>query len=751
MPEAHYPNLSPRNIRSAEPYLRTAGDSRVVKARGQETSTEVVVGPDLHLPPGVRLGDGARVRIRTGSWLIDEATVQESIGNRLVLSKPTSFPLKAGWGYFLLGQLWMLDSPGEWFHDRGTGMLYFWPPEGRPRSEAVRVTMLAMGIDLRARRFVTIDGLAMRHVRTGVAMSDTLGVEVINSTFDRITDDGIDAHGSKDAKLASNSFNRIGGNAIEGGGRHNGPANRLSAIGNFILNSGIEIEGDSVISLPRNSYAGILAGTNANIIRNTIANVGYIGIRVRSGSRVEENLVSGACSVLDDCGGIYVWSDRAVRIARNTVLHTRGNTAGKPSNEASQGRGIYLDESVNRSIVESNVVVDADHGLMIHVSSNNSLVGNFLYGNRSSQIWMQVSRNRERATGDLYENDVSNNVVAATEADSVGFRLENPFGDLTGFGQFRGNRFFDRNATSAVDLQFLGLRRRLTTQEWRRGFVGLPAERDGAGWAASDSAFAAYSISGKNLIPTRSESNSGWVPWNANPPASHINWRDCAPGRCISVVPGGSSTLLSSPSFDLLKDKLYRLTVDVRAETDDQALELIVRRGGGGSNGYESLSHKRLASTADRQWRRISTVFRATKTVLAGDPRTGDVGARVDFEQLVAGRSIEVANLEIVPIAYSTTAAVSIAFVNPGGSAVLVDCPFSSGAPELCGRLFSAAAGARARWPIEVPAHSARLLYGEEESLRDADRDGISDSADSCPMTRPGSPVNSAGCPLVIQ
>jgi hypothetical protein len=114
-------------------------------------------------------------------------------------------------------------------------------------------------------------------------------------------------------------------------------------------------------------------------------------------------------------------------------------------------------------------------------------------------------------------------------------------------------------------------------------------------------------------------------------------------------------------------------------------------------------------------------------------------------------RRIGSINLKIVLIAYSSTAAVSIAFVNPSMSAVLVDPPFISGSPELCGRLFSAIDGARARWPIEMPAHSATLVYREEESLSDADRDRIADSADKCPMTRPGAPVNAAGCALFIQ
>ena len=147
-----------------------------------------------------------------------------------------------------------------------------------------------------------------------------------------------------------------------------------------------------------------MAGTAAVVSDNVVINSGYIGIRIHSGSRVEGNFVYGACSTLDDCGGIYTWQSSEVTIRGNVVVRSRGFLHGLPPAERNtSAQGIYLDETTVDSLLDNNTVVDADHGIQVHVSSRNTISGNRLLANRRSQIWLQSTRNREYATGDVVE------------------------------------------------------------------------------------------------------------------------------------------------------------------------------------------------------------------------------------------------------------------------------------------------------------------------------------------------------------
>ena len=81
------------------------------------------------------------------------------------------------------------------------------------------------------------------------------------------------------------------------------------------------------------------------------------------------------------------------------------------------------------------------------------------------------------------------------------------------------------------------------------------------------------------------------------------------------------------------QDQWYRLSFDLMTGADGQTVYTTVRRGGGGTNGYETLSAVGIPrTTAGRTWTRYTAIFKAIKTVNAGDPITKDNGARIDFE-----------------------------------------------------------------------------------------------------------------------
>jgi parallel beta-helix repeat protein len=756
MAEAHHPNRGHLATDPTSPYLALAADGNVQMANNRTGSTTLTTGADLVLPAGTKLADGARLRLRTNSWVLDESRITAATagttGITLTLDVASSYPARAGWGYFLLGQLWMLDSAGEWAHDAASGHLYAWMPDSTAPTTSLRATVLAMGIDLTARENVVINGLLLRRVGVGIQLRRSAGVEVRNTQIVETAGIGADAAGSTHAVFVSSTFARTGGDAIRGSADGVTPASGMTVRNNLIRDSGVQMAGEQVLSLPNGSSAAVQSGSASVVVGNVIINAGYVGIRPLGNSVVEENFVFGACTVLDDCGGIYIYADEGCQIRRNTVVHSRGNAQGKPPNARyTQAQGIFLDESTTSTLVEDNTVIDTDNGIFVHVASDNTIRSNRLYGNRVSQISMYESRSRDNPNGDLFANVVQGNLIAAAAPGAVALRLQTLFASTAAFGRFDSNRYFDRASDTVARVTTMAGTIDYTLNTWQQSRdVGSTQAVDSTSFAVSRTHFAGFAVSGGNLVSNAGlqQNSAGWSHWNETPPAGNMVREACPAGMCLRYLAGGSPGMMISPHFSVVQGQWYRISIDLATEQDAQTVQLLLRRGGGGNNGYELLSSKSLTLTAGRRWARYSAVFQATKTVNARDAATGDLGARVDIRGIETGQSVSLANLELVPVQPAPLATTSGALINVGSNALNVACPFANSQPALCTTFRTLADDQPVAWPVSVPAHSAAIIYAQDPVLVDSDADGIADAQDSCPATPTGAAVNSAGCPF---
>ncbi len=134
----------------------------------------------LQLPAGATLTPGIGVTTRLLDWAIDESTVVEVTGRKLTLAAPTRYNLLAGYGYFLTGALWMLDSPGEWYFDTSASQLYLWMPDGAAPGNRVSHGVLAIGADLKGAQHVVLRDLAIRSAGTAVALNSAKSIQLAN-------------------------------------------------------------------------------------------------------------------------------------------------------------------------------------------------------------------------------------------------------------------------------------------------------------------------------------------------------------------------------------------------------------------------------------------------------------------------------------------------------------------------------------------------------------------------------------------
>lgn len=749
---AHHPNRGHDPAQPASPYAVLPADSPTLTVDGRNASIVLQLGSDLRLPPGTRLQDGARVRLRTNSWWMDESAVADHAGGTVRLATATRYPVRAGWGYYFYGQAWMLDSPGEWHHDPSSGRLLAWLPGPAAPTAAVHATVLPTGVALRGRRFVTVDGLTVRRVGTGVLADLSNGIVLRNLRVEDTAGVGVDASASEGLTVEASTLQGTGRDAIQGNTHLQRAAHGMTVRDTLIRDSAVRMEGEVADTLPITAYAAIGAGDRAQVSNNVLVNVGYIGIRVGSDSNVSGNFVQGSCSQFDDCAGIYTWASRDTIIRDNVVVRSRGTTVGKPTGErASAAQGIYLDESARRVLVERNTVIDADHGIQLHVSQDSTLRGNLLYGNRVSQIWLQETRNRDRPGGDLFGIVVEDNELAPVLPGSAALLLQTRFQSTQGFGRFERNHYYDRISPVVAVVDAAGRRQLLAAPQWR-GSVGFGSTEpvDTAGSAASISPFATAVPTGSNLVPNADLrlGLAGWSHWNESAPRGQLQQQACAQGPCLRYVAGGSPGLVSTPNFSLRAGQWYRVAVDVAAEQDGQPVQMVLRRGGGGANGYEQLTTQSLVFTAQRAMRRHVFLVQATQTVNARDPATGDLGARLDIQGLVAGASVTMANPEVVAVQLTPQAFVSTVLVNAGAAPLAAPCPAALQQAGLCADTVTVAGQQTVAWPLTLPARGAALLFVQPRALADADGDGVPDSHDTCPATPSGEATSASGCAI---
>jgi hypothetical protein len=347
---------------------------------------------------------------------------------------------------------------------------------------------------------------------------------------------------------------------------------------------------------------------------------------------------------------------------------------------------------------------------------------------------------------------ISGNQIVATTANSKFAWLDTVYGETVHFGTFNANRYFDRLFGTVVNERTPSTASAYTLRQWQAATNSSGASRGNelTGWAASQTPFATASISGSNIVPNGSLISAlpAWGSWNQTQPYGSLTRGACAPGWCARYATGASPGLVNSPNFSTVVGQWYRLSIDVSTGADGQSVDMVVRRGGGGTNGFESLSDRSLKFTANRAWTRYAVVFKTTKTVNASDPLTLDLGARVDFQNVQPGLSLSVSNLEIVPVAPVDLSTRSDLLLNTGSNPIQIACPVAATQPGQCANYVRLSDNQVISWPYYLPARSSEIVYTRDPRMVDSDGDGISDVQDICPNTPSGSGVNFAGCAL---
>lgn len=752
---AHHPNRGHDPTKPNSLYLTAAENADRFSSNGGTGSSYLPSGVSLSTSALSAITPGTGIRIRTTAWDISDRKIVSVSGSNLNLDSPTRYPIEKNWGYFLYGQRWMLDKPGEWHYDAATKTISIWMPDNSAPSNRISVGQRLLGIDARNLSYVRINGLTIQNVGTGVNMSKAINVVLSNINIFDTLGLGVDALQSTDSGVENSQIVRTTSDAISTV-NSGGSSTRFHAYDNLIVDSSIQSTNGVISSLPWPAKAALMVGHGADIRRNRIYGTGYIGIWALSNSFISGNHIENSCLVLDDCGAIYTnGPNNNSIIENNTVLHVAGGLLGKPANLSTQAQGIYVDDLGSGVTIRGNTAVNADSGIQLHNAANNRVENNTLYGNRRHQIWLQEGTKRLSTEGDIYNNIIIGNRLFSTLATtSIGQVTELSKTNTHRFAKFDNNLYFTLLSPTITSETWPGGGATYILPAWQAAATstGVPRNLDLTARQVNSTSigYAAFHTTGSNILPNGNLAlgKKGWTAWNMTAPYGVIALEACShASQCLLYKAGASESLLTSPNFSVQKDRWYKVSFDLKTGTNNQTVSVLARRGGGGTNGYEYLMGTPVNFMASTTWQRYSFTFKSIKTVNANDPVTLDLGARIDFSRIFPGQNLSVTNLEVVPLSSTETTSRSHILINPTGTPLALNCPDVSNA-IACSEYVRFTNSEVVTWPYILPPHGSEIIYSRDSSLTDVDGDGIPDYQDLCSGTVTSKAVNANGCTL---
>ena len=311
-----------------------------------------------------------------GYWFWDWADQPQQVrsidseNHTIELEKPYhSYGYRPGQRFYALNLLCELDRPGEWYLDRRTGLLYFWPPEDIDTGRVVVSVLPSL---------ITIDNASSIDFQR-------LRLEATRGT-------AITIHGGSDVRIAGCTIANVGSWAVNvvDGSRH-------SVVGCDIYHTGeggISLSGGDRITL---TPADHLAANNhirqfGRIYRTYRPAVGVNGVGIRvvhnlihdgphnaiqlSGNDhlIEFNEIYDVCYETGDVGAFYMgrdWTARGTIIRHNFFHDIRG-----PGLHGAMA--VYLDDAASGIQIVGNIFYRASRAAFIGGGRDN-LVDNNIF------------------------------------------------------------------------------------------------------------------------------------------------------------------------------------------------------------------------------------------------------------------------------------------------------------------------------------------------------------------------------------
>ncbi|MEZ6145899.1 MAG: right-handed parallel beta-helix repeat-containing protein [Planctomycetaceae bacterium] len=247
------------------------------------------------------------------------------------------------YGFNLLSEI---DQPGEWYVDRESGMLYFWPPSPVEESEAI-VSVIPTLINMQDVSHVSLDGFILEGTRgTAITMSGGSENRIVGCTIRNVGGWAVQVSDGTHHGVVGCDMSNMGGGGISLSG---GDRTTLTPAGHFAENNHVH----HYARVKRVYQPGItLQGVGNRASHNLIHNAPHMGMGFGGNDHlIELNEIHSVCYESNDAGAIYTgrnWTMRGTVIRNNYLHHITGF----------EGRGcvgVYLDDMFCGTEISGNL------------------------------------------------------------------------------------------------------------------------------------------------------------------------------------------------------------------------------------------------------------------------------------------------------------------------------------------------------------------------------------------------------------
>ena len=714
---------------SSQTLTSAAGGSASKTLQLRSTEQGQLAGRDLA---------GATIQMRTQSWLIETAKVQSASPGRIELESAPAWTMAPGKAFVLQDKPWMLDSPGEFFHDTSTQRLHVLVPDALAAADlntlAVEGSVRNVALSLNGRRYLNVRGLALQGTtQTGLALENTSQATVQGVEASHNGVNGIRlGHWPREAAGTPGSV--ISDNLLRGNGRFGIDAiesQRTQLLRNRVTGTGVSFQHQAGV------VAGIASGPGGVTEDNLIEDSGYLGISFSSlgASRVTGNTVTGICQRLLDCGGIYTWTGRengplanGALVERNRVVasHDTFSTGNKLDVEIVVG--VYIDDHSHGVTVRDNLLAHTPMGVFVHNASRTRVTGNRIWLPTETGLWASMDdAEGDSMTGNVFDG---NEIVPAMQAQATA-------GQLPRFGVAQAVWFWHTQsaeaALSATRNLFSGntvtqLFGPLASHAWLRGPQG-DWRVDTAAWLALNAAESRPAATARFdvLIPLLGEEKiangqfehgtNAWIEYrDPGSTGGATRWLPAQTGctaACVGFAAGHRGDLLASQPFSMKAGAphLYRWSATMPAHAGATVGAPYISRAGTpwdmmtDAQGYVGITPRSAGAGESLQYEAYFTAKSsdASRVNLGMDT----LGTRVTFD--------EVSVREVLGYSIANRRELAAIATAPRDRGMDVDCaglgwPAGCSATDLQGQPVAL--------PLMLPAGAERLLLRKDSSFR---------------------------------
>jgi len=282
----------------------------------------------------------------------------------------SAYGIRRGQWFYAENVLPELDSPGEWYLDRETGMLLIWPTASL-KSGRVMVSVVRDPIRMNNVSNITFRGLTFEDGRgTAVTINDGSNVKLVGCTIRNMGNWAVKVKGGTGHKVIGCDIYAMGqgGITLDAGDRKTLTPGRHIADNNHIHHTS---RWDPVYQ------QGIaLYGVGNSATHNLIDNVPHVAIGFSGNDQtVEFNEVHSSVFQSNDAGAIYTsppdetWSMRGHRIRYNYLHNIHGF-------EGQGCQGVYLDDCFSSADISDNIFYDVASAILIGGGRDNMMSNN---------------------------------------------------------------------------------------------------------------------------------------------------------------------------------------------------------------------------------------------------------------------------------------------------------------------------------------------------------------------------------------